>query len=376
MGSVLLLQGSAIEQDGTQTASTDNSFLIKKRLNIESIQHFSPSLSSVKDWKYVIYSNSIKSRSWLFELFKSALEEPYLSLAWQLTFGKIPTGKSFADPVISAIGMQHISSVSGLHFGIIFGVLDAQLSHRRSKEAMMCLIFILFLYCLLSGWSIPALRAFLMLIIFLFSAWCKRQYHSKSALLYATWFMLCVDPMLLGSVSLHLSFLGTAGVLFLYPIFSRETRKKGGFFHSLGRGKGALFVESFLVSVAAQIAVFPLLLVHFQEFHHLSSFTGIVLSILMPFIMILSLATTAALLFTCFFHTPAWVLFAIGQPISILSHLFLWFAQIFAIVKNTTIQSDKFTLLYTVLYLLMVGICIQIYELRRRKKRKFQSAFI
>ncbi len=373
VGSVLHLTGTLDMPDSTPAAVFDSYLLIKKRLKLESFYAFSPDLNSVKGWIYQTYSNSIKARVWLFELLQTSLEEPYLSLVWQLTFGKVPTGRSFADPIIAAIGMQHISSVSGLHFGIIFGVIDAQFSHSRSKTSIFLLIGLLFIYCLVAGWRIPALRAFIMIVFYLFSAWYRRQYHSKTALFLTTWILLLANPYLVTSVSLHLSFAGTAGVLFFYPIFSSKMREKGSLLAALGSGHGAVFVESFLVSTAAQLAVFPLLLQYFQEFHPLSSISGIVLFLFVPIIIVMSLVTTTGLIIAWLLSASNWVYFAIGQPISVVSNVFLWLADSLSILEKTAIQSAKNDIIYSILYYLFLVISIFIYHTRARQKRKFQS---
>ncbi len=188
------------------------------------------------------------SRDRLNYLFKHSFEGDSGALLASQTTGERSTMSEGIKDAFNSTGLAHLLSISGTHFGLfsalIFGLfrfLIRSMPHRvlqaftlyltpSQASALFALPF-MFFYLALSGASIPALRSFLMINIFLLGLLIGRKGFWLNSLLFAA-FVLCVwDPSALLSISFQLSFLAVFCIgLFLIegegetegPGFSRE----------------------------------------------------------------------------------------------------------------------------------------------------------
>ena len=129
----------------------------------------------------------------------------------------------------NSTGLAHVLSISGTHFGIfsvlLFGLfrlvikfLPYSLLQRitlyvtpSQGAAVLCLPFML-AYLALSGWSIPAVRSFIMISLFLIGLLIGRKRFWLNSLLFAAFVIVLWNPEALFSLSFQLSFLA---VLFI-----------------------------------------------------------------------------------------------------------------------------------------------------------------
>ena len=129
----------------------------------------------------------------------------------------------------NSTGLAHVLSISGTHFGIfsvlLFGLfrlvikfLPYSLLQRitlyvtpSQGAAALSLPFML-AYLALSGWSIPAVRSFIMISLFLIGLLIGRKRFWLNSLLFAAFVIVLWNPEALFSLSFQLSFLA---VLFI-----------------------------------------------------------------------------------------------------------------------------------------------------------------
>lgn len=165
----------------------------------------------------------------------------------------------------SAAGAMHILAVSGLHVGIIFLVLSSMFSFLKTKGGkkgiflfLLINLAALWLYALLAGASPSVLRASTMFSMILLTQSFSRKSNIYNSLALAAFVLLIYNPFLLFSVGFQLSFLAVFGIVFIQPKLSRLL-----VFDSWLMQKGW---ELTAVSVAAQLATFPLGLLYFHRF--------------------------------------------------------------------------------------------------------------
>lgn len=164
----------------------------------------------------------------------------------------------------AASGALHILSVSGMHLGIIYGALQILLgflSRNRKTRIVRTILIILFLwfYALITGLSPSVLRSAMMLSFIVIGQTLERStntFNTLAASMIALFVMF--SPHLILQAGFQLSYLAVAGILFLYkPIYSRL-----GFTSWLGNQVWTILA----VSIAAQLATFPLSLYYFHQF--------------------------------------------------------------------------------------------------------------
>lgn len=150
-------------------------------------------------------------------------------------------------------GVAHIFAVSGLHIGVIYGILCLVFRRIRVPWFMRwILIFgLLFLYSGVCGFSPSSVRALIMCGVLMFADGSGVKYDRLNSISLAALVVLIVNPVYLFSVGFQLSVVATGGIILLGGTFSRVFLK--------------LKIPKKLASVlgiclAAQLSTFPVLL--------------------------------------------------------------------------------------------------------------------
>ncbi len=160
-------------------------------------------------------------------------------------------------------GLSHLLALSGLHLGILFGIVTAPLGllplPRRIIPGLATAL--LWAYGAMAGFPVSLVRA-LTMASFLSAGrllrWPVRPLNTLGA---AALVSLVVDPAAASDVSFQLSFAATAGILASRPILQL-----------LPRGlAGRLVIAPMVVSLAAQVSTLPFVVFHFQQVAPLAS---------------------------------------------------------------------------------------------------------
>nr|WKN34337.1 ComEC/Rec2 family competence protein [Tunicatimonas sp. TK19036] len=164
----------------------------------------------------------------------------------------------------AATGAMHVLAVSGLHVGIIyviisflFGRLQQVPKVGRTLYIIICLTG-LWTYALVTGLSPSVQRAAVMFSFIIISATIKRQSNIYNTLACSAFVLLWADPFILYSVGFQLSYLAVFGIVYMQP------RIYAWFTPSTKIVDWAWQLTS--VSIAAQIATFPLGIYYFHQF--------------------------------------------------------------------------------------------------------------
>ena len=163
----------------------------------------------------------------------------------------------------ASAGAMHVLAVSGLHVSIIYFLLHwlfRGIPYRDFKRYVMptlCII-VLWTYALLTGFSPSILRAVTMFSIVICSEILSRKRQIFNSLAFAAFLLLLYEPHFLFNVGFQLSFLAVVGIVFLYPKL-----------YALWKIENWMFDYCWkitCVSLAAQMATFPLSIYYFNQF--------------------------------------------------------------------------------------------------------------
>lgn len=272
-------------------------------------------------------------------------------------------------PEVKAIygrtGMAHLFAISGLHIGIIAGLLALVLRCicPMVAAAILANLAILFVFVQVTGSSPSAMRAFLMVACFLLSKLLRRRPNAVTALAFSGLISLIYRPLQALDTSFQLSY----GVVFSLLLFglplSRFLQAKitavwtvtGGGWIGRSLKKTVLFLPNiFGLSLAATLPLIPLSIYHFGRF----SLGGIILN---PFMMNLATVLIACGFFSilcgqfhCLFFSflankIALILLTVLHRTAILFSTFPW------IQSQTISLSDSTILLWLAgLFFLMI----------------------
>lgn len=163
----------------------------------------------------------------------------------------------------SAAGAMHVLAVSGLHVGIIFGIFAfvfgfLQKQKRGKYFYVILAVLILWGYAFITGLSPSVMRAAAMFSLVCIAGNIQRQTNIYNTLTVSAFILLLLNPNNLFEVGFQLSYAAVFGIVYLQPKIAGlivVKTKVGKFFWAL-----------LTVSVAAQIATFPLTAYYFNQF--------------------------------------------------------------------------------------------------------------
>jgi competence protein ComEC len=211
-----------------------------------------------------IFKFAFESRKKLLGILKEAgLENQEFAVASALILGYMNEIDQETKNAYSSSGALHVLSVSGLHVAIIFAVFDKLLSfllrfkNGKYYKAILILL-ILWLYALITGLSPSVMRSAAMLSFVVIGKLINRNASIYNILSASAFVLLCIDPILIMEVGFQLSYLAVLGIVYLHPKIYNL------FFF---QNKIIDFTWNVTaVSIAAQIATFPLGLLYFHQF--------------------------------------------------------------------------------------------------------------
>jgi competence protein ComEC len=162
-------------------------------------------------------------------------------------------------------GLSHLLAISGLHVGLICGILlltGSLLRLGRAWTAVFAAIGTV-VYVLLLGAPHSAVRAALQLVLLLAATMLQRPTRPESLVAAAALLILVKDPGALLSPGFQLSFAGVAGLLALRPPLLRllEGRARDA---DPGRVRRWL-ADALATSIAATLATAPVVAWHFGQ---------------------------------------------------------------------------------------------------------------
>jgi competence protein ComEC len=163
----------------------------------------------------------------------------------------------------SNTGTLHVLAVSGMHVGLIFWLINLVLKYfdkrqyQRVLKAIISLI-IIWSYSLLCGLSPSILRASVMFSFVAIGNAVKNKPNINNTLAASAFVLLLFDSNMLSNVGFQLSFLAVFGIVSIQKYF------KQWFTFNNKIGNEVWNIVS--VSIAAQLATFPLGLLYFHQF--------------------------------------------------------------------------------------------------------------
>ena len=185
-------------------------------------------------------------------------------IALAITLGQKSHLEKEVQTAYAAAGAMHVLAVSGLHVGVIYLIINFLLKPllRLPKagvavHTIVC-VSVLWGYAALTGFSPSVQRAAVMFSFVIIGKALNRQSSIYNTLACSAFVLLWVNPYLMYSVGFQLSYLAVFGIVYLQPKIAAWWQPN--------YGKLNWFWGITAVSIAAQIATFPLSLYYFHQF--------------------------------------------------------------------------------------------------------------
>lgn len=188
---------------------------------------------------------------------QEVLPSPHSELVMGMVLGEdqfklVPT----YNDILKRVGLIHVVVVSGYNISLLFTLLMRVLGSQYKLRNLLIGLFTTLIYAGMSGFGIPAARAWIMGSIAVVFKFYGRPSSGIKVLLFSGLVILCLVPSQLFSISFMLSFLATLGVMVVPQLLE-------GIMQSLGFARIPVILEDFVTSLSAQLLVNPILSYYF-----------------------------------------------------------------------------------------------------------------
>ena len=249
-------------------------------------------------------------------------------------------------------GVIHILSVSGLHVGIFYIIINFlfQLIQKdnlkiRWFKALMSLVLIWFYACL-SGMSPSVLRSAVMLTCIIMATTLNRKISIYNSLAASCFILLCLHTTYIYDVGFQLSYLAVLGIVYLQERIYTLTVFKNYIADKIWNMTG--------VSISAQVVTSPLSIYYFYQFPFLFLFANL---LVIPIIS-LSLPIGFLFMFACLFDSDSllhYIAIPLEWTIRLCNAIIMYFDKIpFNSIRPLCMNTSQVLLMYMSILLLFI----------------------
>lgn len=253
------------------------------RHGIYSVCYY-PKLSKIGEkngFSFFIFQKLFHLKKYWHEQINLYIPEPEAGLASAMVLGyKRGINTDLSDD-LSAAGLSHIAAISGLHIGIISGLIffiAVYIGLTRKKAFYLALVLI-FLYIAMIGFPPSAVRAGVMGFLALLALLIGRLNRLLNALMLVASIFLFVNPNLLrDDIGFQLSFLAVLGIALVYPALREKIKNRGA------------WAEIVAVSLSAQTFTWLIVAWNFGVISLIAPISNILVLWILPALLILILS--------------------------------------------------------------------------------------
>lgn len=177
-------------------------------------------------------------------------------------------------------GTVHILAISGLHVGLVAGLIFGILKRLRVKQRISATVVMVLvsIYCIYTGGHLSTIRATLMILIYLGHLLLYRKYDKHVSVAVAFLLIIWTNPFQMTSVGFLLSFGAVLSIFYITPALKRGFLKGEGY-----------FIGTIRVMVAVQLGITPIL-VYF--FYHIPVYSLLGNLLLLPLLSLVILSAS------------------------------------------------------------------------------------
>jgi competence protein ComEC len=227
-----------------------------------------------------IFSKLLTVRAYVEESFMKTFSPESATLMTGLVLGKSGGfNKEFTEK-LKLTGTTHLVALSGYNISIIikYLLLFISLGINRRIGVWICVLVVIG-FVVMTGAEASVVRAAIMATIMLLAEQSSRMYSVRNAIVAAAFGMVIYNPtILVFDVGFQLSFLALMGIVYLQPAIEK--------FLKIPDDAGVLeWRKNSIATIAAQLAVLPIILTSFGALSPLSIITNVLLLSFIPYTM-------------------------------------------------------------------------------------------
>ncbi len=188
-------------------------------------------------------------------------------------------------------GLSHVLVISGMHLSIISGIVFTLLRRFGKRKAAVISVFATLFYMALTGFETSITRAGIMNIIMYIAVAIIKDYDPLTAIATACFIMCIINPFCAADISLQLSVVSTAGIVYFLPPARKFIWKVLGDSNFFKRLIMRLS-DTLIITLSANFVIMPFYVFVFGNIPVVAPISNIIASLLTPFIVATSLVAT------------------------------------------------------------------------------------
>jgi len=289
-----------------------------------------------------------------------------------MTIGQMAYVSEDLRNAFNTTGLTHILSISGTHFGLfsvfLFGIFRLLIKAftywilqritiflTPSQAAALLSLPFMIAYLCLSGGSVPAVRSFIMIGLFLFGLIIGRKGFWLNSLVFAAFILTVWKPDVLFNLSFQLSFLAILFIGFSIGYMEDEKKEDNKEGNKEGRKVLRYVKNALFLTIAASIGTAPLVAYHFHYFSLISPISNLLIAPFIGFILI-PLSVVSSFLFLITGH------YVFTPVVSAVSDVSIFLVRLLSDIPFADIKIQAFP--FIIVFLFYAGFVF--YPVRKR----------
>jgi competence protein ComEC len=250
---------------------------------IHSVMYRPKKINILQSSKAGVGKNLFAGKSAFEETVNKVFPEPFGAFLAGLLLGSRKGLPEKITEELNTTGLTHIIAISGYNITILITIIMALLRPYGKKLAIISSGMVIILFTVIVGMSAAVVRACIMGIISLIALQVGRSTYIHITLLLTLCTMVMVNPLILfHDIGFQLSFLATGGLVYVSPLFHTISKRIPSY---LG------LRESFILSISAQIATAPIIMMNFERISLVAPLSNILIAgPIIPFAMLFGFA--------------------------------------------------------------------------------------
>lgn len=252
-------------------------------------------------------------------------------------------------------GVVHILAISGLHFTLLFLMLNwllaplKRIKHFGTPAHLAAILGFMWVFAFITGLSASVVRSVVMFSFLMVGEALNRRVSIYNSLAVSALILLLTKPAFLFDAGFQLSYMAVLGIVWLQPLYKNKLKSK---YRLINMARDLV-----MVSLTAQIAVLPLSLYYFNQFPLLFLLANIVVIPLSNGVLILGIITLILN-----FALPSVAIY-VGKLLEWLIIGMNWYTKWIASFETLTLKNIPFTLLLNItLYAVLILSALYLYQ--------------
>jgi competence protein ComEC len=240
-----------------------------------------------RDKGFFIHQAILKFKNKMTDSIENIMPFPEVSMLEGIILGNKQIFSEKIKNNLSITGTSHIVAISGMNVVILAEILMFVLIGLGMwrKQAFYFVLALIFIFIIMVGAPASAVRAGIMGAILLYAQKIGRLSNASRVMIFAAAIMLIFNPLLLRyDVGFQLSFLAVFGLIYIKPILDTLVSK------IIKKEELSGLLQIITTTLAAQIAVLPVLIYNFGRVSFISPIANILIVPTIPFLMAVGLA--------------------------------------------------------------------------------------